>query len=156
MYTQQEVDDLLEAERQRMEAPTNLQGSPVKLTEAEGYGGGVLSPTALLLAGVCSENMEILEKAWDKCPDDMAIANALQVACETGQTAMVIDMVKRGARIGTESIWAACRCGNLETIKVLIDAGAHITKTEVGILERYGHTSVIQHVYGVHNTRNPS
>jgi tagatose-1,6-bisphosphate aldolase len=105
-----------------------------------------ISTAALLLAGVSSENKSILRKAWDRCPDNMAIASAFQVACETGQTDMVIDMLKRGARIGKESTWAACRSGELDTIKVLIEGGANITKVEVGILQRYGHTTVIRHL----------
>ena len=99
---------------------------------------------ALLLAGVSSENKDILATAWNRCPDDVAIANALQVACETGQTEMVVDMVRRGARIGKESVWAACRSGKWDTIKVLIEFEANITDVEVDMLRRYGHTMVIQ------------
>jgi hypothetical protein len=99
---------------------------------------------ALLLAGVSSENTDILENAWNRCPDDVAIANALQVVCETGQTGMVIDMLRRGARIGKESVWAACRSGKWDTIKELIEGGANITDVEMDMLRRYGHTMVIQ------------
>lgn len=99
---------------------------------------------ALLLAGVSSENNDILATAWNRCPDDVAIANALQVACETGQTEMVVDMLRRGARIGKESVWAACRSGKWDTIKVLIEFDANITDVEVDMLRRYGHTMVIQ------------
>jgi hypothetical protein len=99
---------------------------------------------ALLLAGVSSENKDFLISAWNRCPDDVAIATALQVVCETGQTEMVIDMLRRGARIGKESIWAACRSGKWDTIKVLIEGGANITNVEMDMLRRHGHTMVIQ------------
>eukprot|EP00798_Chlamydomonas_sp_ICE-L_P028813 gene28814-biopygen32720 len=90
---------------------------------------------ALLLAGVSSENTDILATAWNRCLDDVAIANALQVVCETGQTEMVVDMLRRGARIGKESVWAACRSGKWDTIKVLIEGGANITDVEVDMLQ---------------------
>ena len=69
---------------------------------------------------------------------------ALQVACETGQTEMVKEMLKHGALIGQESVWAACRSGRFDTMKVLIEAGVDISNVEVGILQRYGHIDVIK------------
>lgn len=103
-----------------------------------------ISTSTLLLAGVSSENREILEFAWDRCPSNDAIASALQVVCETGQTNMVIDILKRGAQIGKNHLWAACRSGQWDTINALVEYGADITKVEMGMLQMFGHTTIIQ------------
>jgi hypothetical protein len=98
---------------------------------------------SLLLAGVSSENQEFLRAAYLRQPTKEEIATAMLVACEAGQSAMVQYMLIRGAEPDKHSLWAACRNGKLETIKLLIDTGAEITSTEESMLTRWGHADVI-------------
>lgn len=103
-----------------------------------------ISTSTLLLAGACSENKEILEVAWDRCPSNDDIEYALQIVCGNGETDMVIDMLKRGAQIGKESISAACRSGQWDIVKSLVEYGAEITKADIRMLQIFGHTAIIQ------------
>jgi ankyrin repeat protein len=101
----------------------------------------------LLLSAVSSENKDFLKLAWKRKISNDDIYKSLQVVCESGQTEMVIQLLERSSNleIGKQIIWAACRSGKLEIIKALLDrSDIKISKTEIEMLQRYGHYETIE------------